>query len=86
MNSSQSTIAPGDHLFDWKVVSIDGRRATCRCRCGSIRIVVLADLLSGVITSCGCSTPTPQKLRVLREAEKEKQRHRVFDWRLERGR
>jgi hypothetical protein len=77
---------PGDHLFNWKIITVDGRRVTARCRCHQIRVVVIEDLLSGAVTSCGCGTPSAQKLHALREAKQEQQRRKNFNWRLERGR
>ena len=81
-----NSIKSGEHLFDWQIVSVSGRRVTARCRCHQIRIVAIEDLVSGSITSCGCGTPSAQKLHALREAKQEKQRLHNFNWKLERGR
>lgn len=39
----------------WSVVSVTaGRRWLCRCKCGTERMVVKADLKAGRSTNCGC--------------------------------
>jgi hypothetical protein len=81
-----TTIEPGQRLFDWQILAVQGRQATCRCRCNQVRIVAIEHLISGVCTSCGCSTPSTAKNRFLREAHEEKQRRRLHDWKLENGR
>jgi hypothetical protein len=81
-----TNIKSGDRVHNWQIIAVDGRRATCRCRCGEIRIIAVDALAEGHCTSCGCSTPTPQKMAALREGYKDQKRRRDFSWRLERGR
>jgi hypothetical protein len=79
-------IEPGQRLFDWQILAVQNRQATCRCRCNAIRIVAIADLIAGICTSCGCSTPTTTKVRAIRDAHQQRQRQKNFSWKLERGR
>jgi hypothetical protein len=81
------TITPGARVHHWLIVAVDGRRATCRCRCGEVRVIALDALADGHCTSCGCSTPTPEKMKALREDYKDQKRRKNFNWRIEsRGR
>ncbi len=66
----------------WRVVRLSHRRALCRCRCGQVHEVSVDALTSGESTSCGCSTPSVQKLRVVREAKAEEKRRRDTNWRI----
>lgn len=38
----------------WTVLGRDGRKARCRCECGTERNVSVGDLRSGKSTNCGC--------------------------------
>ena len=75
---------PGQRIHHWTIVSVAGRRVTAQCRCKTIRIVTLDALLDGTCSSCGCSTPSLQKLRAVREAKEEQKRQRERDWRPQR--
>ena len=46
----------GQRIGNWEVLVADdtGKRITCRCRCGAIRVVALTALESGACRSCGC--------------------------------
>ena len=66
----------------WRVVRVVHRRALCKCRCGQVHEVSTESLTSGESTSCGCSTPTPAKVRAIREAKEEQKRQRDRDWRI----
>jgi hypothetical protein len=37
------SITPGARFGHWTVVSIDGRRAICQCRCGNHRALFARD-------------------------------------------
>jgi hypothetical protein len=83
-----STIAAGARARYWQILLVDptGKRATCRCRCGEIRLVAVVDLQSGASSSCGCLLLSPVQRRAISEAKAEQQQRRNHDWRLERGR
>jgi hypothetical protein len=75
------TITPGQKFGAWTVVASDGRRTTCACRCGNIRVVTTEALISGESTSCGCMPPTAdQQLKLKAEAQRQRQRA-LRDWR-----
>ena len=42
----------------WEVLSTDitGKRITCRCSCGQVRVVAISALESGDSSSCGSCT------------------------------
>ena len=86
MTEITPTIEPGQRLFDWLILAVDGRAVTCRCRCHAVRIITIESLKDGTCTSCGCSTPSAAKNRAVREAHEEQKRRRLYNWRLERGR
>jgi hypothetical protein len=60
----------------WTVLAADdsGKRITCRCRCGEIRVVALAALQNGSCTSCGCRPMSPAQREELRA---DRARHRA---------
>jgi hypothetical protein len=76
------TLQPGQRVHHWQIVSVNGRRVVAQCRCREIRTITLDSLLSGECSSCGCSTPTEQKVKAIREAKEEMSRRRDLDWRI----
>ena len=60
----------GKCFGSWTVVSADatGKRAGCRCACGTVRVIAVEALASGASTSCGCQRLAP--VRVERFATK----------------
>ena len=80
-------ISAGQQIYSWTVIAVNGRAAVVRCRCKEIRTVTVDLLIEGHCTSCGCSTPTPQKMKALREDYEDQKRRKNFSWRIEsRGR
>jgi hypothetical protein len=79
--SEVPTIMPGDRLHHWRIISVDGRRVTARCRCHQVRIIAVEDLLSGVRSSCGCAPPAREHRGAFSDARQERKRRRDFDWR-----
>jgi hypothetical protein len=78
------TIIPGAPVGHWLVLAVDatGRRADCRCRCGTVREVSVAALVNGESTSCGCAPLTTPQLEALRqEAGQELRRRELKNWR-----
>ena len=61
------TIIPGAEVGHWLVLAVDatGRRAGCRCRCGTVREVSVAALTSGTSTSCGCAPLSSEQVESL---------------------
>jgi len=78
-----NTIIPSAKIGHWHVLAVDatGRRAGCRCRCGTVREVSVAALLSGESTSCGCGPLSLSQVEQLRVSKVERQRRRDRDWR-----
>jgi hypothetical protein len=74
-------VAVGMTFGSWAVLSVDntGRRAACRCVCGTVRIVSVEALNGGVSSSCGCQQLSPRQSAVLREEAARLRRQR--DWR-----
>ena len=77
-----TTPQPGQKIHHWRVITVDGRRVVASCRCGTIRTVTLDALLDGTCSSCGCSAPTPQRVRAVQEAKADERRQRAHDWRI----
>ena len=79
-------IIPGVEVGHWLVLAVDatGRRAGCRCRCGTVREVSVAALTSGTSTSCGCAALSREQVESLRVSKVEQQRRRERDWRPQR--
>jgi hypothetical protein len=73
------TFVPGMRIRNWEVLSVDptGKRITCRCRCGAIRVVALTALESGACTSCGCR---PLTLAQRSELRAEQARRALDEW------
>ena len=81
--TATTTVAAGQRFGHWHVLAIDatGRRAGCRCRCGVVREVSVASLVSGESTSCGCQPLTfPQRDELKTEAAR-RQLGRDLKWR-----
>jgi hypothetical protein len=83
-------IAPGAIIGNWHILSIDpssGKRACCRCVCGSVRILSTAALLDGsALPSCGCQQLSREQQHKLRAEAEEQERRRDRDWRPSRDR
>jgi hypothetical protein len=76
----------GAKIGFWTVVNVIGRRATCQCRCGVIRVVAIDALQSGSSTSCGCAPITSAQSEALRrEAEQQQRRRELRRWKPSGG-
>jgi hypothetical protein len=78
------TITAGTAFGSWTVASLDpsGKRATCACVCGSIRVIAVAALASGsAVGSCGCRVPPREHFAELREEAARQRRRRDHNWR-----
>jgi len=79
------TVTIGQRFGNWEVVGLDaaGRRASCGCVCGSVRILSVDALLNGVASpSCGCAPLSASQLKALRqETAQEEQRREQRSWR-----
>jgi hypothetical protein len=73
----------GKCFGSWTVVSADatGKRAGCRCACGTVRVIAVEALASGAITSCGCQKLAPSQSRALRDEATRLRLRRDRDWR-----
>jgi hypothetical protein len=62
------TVTIGQQFGAWEVVGVDatGRRAGCRCSCGTVRTVAVAALTDGTSRSCGCVPLTVEQGAALR--------------------
>jgi hypothetical protein len=59
MNMTDEPITPGATINNWLVASVNGRAATCQCKCGSLRVISIASLLDRTAApSCGCAPPS----------------------------
>jgi hypothetical protein len=70
------TVAAGMRFGDWRVISTDalGRRVTCQCVCGTVKVIGTEALLSGAaVSSCGCM-PVSRAQKVAFRAELARQR------------
>jgi hypothetical protein len=78
--SGDITIVVGQRVGAWEVLSADdsGKRLTCRCRCGEVRVVALTALENGSCRSCGCSPLSPKQRAELRG---ERARRALDEWR-----
>jgi hypothetical protein len=64
-----SVIAADQKYGNWRVLVIDGRHATCICRCGTVRIFNADGLLDGTAArSCGC-TRSNEDFQIMKKAE-----------------
>jgi hypothetical protein len=69
----------------WTVVKADGKRAVCRCRCGTVRAIAVDALTSGTSTSCGCAPLARDHAAARRaEAAQRQLRRDLRDWRPQR--
>lgn len=75
-------IAPGMKFGSWTVAASDGRRATCACRCGNVRVIAADALVSQASTSCGCMPPSGALRR--EEADRRRQRD-LKQWQPSKG-
>jgi hypothetical protein len=68
----------------WVILNTDptGKRAACRCRCGTTRIISTAAIEDGTAAeSCGCAPITSEQIEALRQEAEQKQRQRELkDW------
>jgi hypothetical protein len=87
MTSDDATVTTDQAFGHWIVLAVEGRRATCRCRCQTIRIIAVAALLDGsAASSCGCAPMTAT------EQQGQQRREQIAEWRFrnalraERGR
>jgi hypothetical protein len=65
----------------WRVVAVDavGKRATSQCsRCGTVRMVAVADLANA---PCGCRPLSVKQRKQIKQVEQQFQARRAFDWR-----
>jgi hypothetical protein len=77
---------PGQRISGWTVIKVDRatKRAHCMCRCGAVREVPIASLLSGESRSCGCSPlPAAEIMRRIEQARSERV-STAHDWRPKR--
>lgn len=71
---------PGTRFGRLVIVSRSGTKITCRCDCGTMTIVSLANLTTGHTTSCGCLRTETTVARSLKHgASRRGQRTRAFD-------
>jgi hypothetical protein len=73
----------GKRFGSWIVISADatGKRAGCRCACGTVRVIAVEALTSGASTSCGCQRLAPDQSRALRDEAARLRLRRNHDWR-----
>ena len=70
-------IIPGQVIGNWRVLVADGRRITCICVCGTVRILAADAIITGTVTnSCGCRKVPEENLAFLRAAYDARQRRR----------
>jgi hypothetical protein len=60
---AEAAFAPTGVFFgNWEVLSVEDRRATCRCRCGTVRTLAISALERGeAARSCGCTRGQPPR-------------------------
>jgi hypothetical protein len=76
--TAPTTITPSQTVGHWQIISVAGRKALCRCRCGKINEVSVASLEDNSSVSCGCSPLSQPK-------NNPKQKPlRIPDWRPQR--
>jgi len=76
-------ISAGMTFGAWTVLSVDsaGKRATCRCACGTVRKIGAEALQGSATTSCGCRRPTPGQARARQIETAARRRRQERDWR-----
>jgi hypothetical protein len=73
-----SDLVVGQQYGEWTIVSITGKRAGCRCRCGAVHALAVDAVTSGsAVTSCGC-TYSREQGAALREEYLKRQRQREW--------
>jgi hypothetical protein len=79
--SATTSITPGPKFRHWRIIALDeiGKRATAQCRCGQVREVATADILSGASESCGCRPRSLPHVRAIQAESAERQRKPDFD-------
>jgi hypothetical protein len=76
----------GARIDSWQILSIDGRRATCRCTCGSEHILATDALLGGTAArSCGCAPGRIAPRRSETEIKRTGARRKALASAIERG-
>jgi hypothetical protein len=77
-----TTIAAGATFGSWRVASVNGRAATCVCRCGTARVIAVDAIANGsAAPSCGCAPLTTPQIEARREEVEQRQRRRDLKWR-----
>lgn len=71
-----SALVPGASFGHWRIVAVQGRRATAQCHCGAIRQLPIASIADGSApSSCGCAPRTrAEEDGLRREASEHRQR------------
>lgn len=87
---AEMIVAPGTKYGSWIVLGVQGRSATCACKCGAVRILNIEAIASGeAAPSCGCAPLTRQERAAFYEAvrrEEEQQENPVLWRKRHRGR
>jgi hypothetical protein len=78
-----TSIAVGQRFGAWEVVGVEGRRASCRCRCGVVRAISVDAIVAGTAApSCGCAPLSRRQFETLHgEASLRKRRRALKSWR-----
>ena len=64
---TDESIAAGVTINNWLVASVNGRAATCQCKCGSLRVISIASLLDGTAApSSGCAPLSSEQVALRR--------------------
>jgi len=80
-------IVPGQKIGHWHILAVDGRSATCVCRCKQVRVVSVEVLEGGASTSCGCRPLQDNQVKNLRAEQRRRSIDRDYlDWKPQRGR
>jgi hypothetical protein len=82
--SKSMTVTIGQQFGSWEVLGLDaaGRRAGCRCCCGTVREVAVTALVDGTSRSCGCVPLSAEQGDVLRaEAAWRRWKRDLGSWR-----
>lgn len=67
----------GRSFGHWQVLTVIGRRATCACCYGAVRVISVDALENGSgAPSCGCAPLTAAQLRIRAEEEAQRERRR----------
>lgn len=68
------------HLTVLRCVDERHRTALCFCYCQRSVVVSAEELISGLVTSCGCQPMTLSARSAFRALQREWDRRRNFDW------